>query len=67
MKTRKADPQCMRVLREAILSAATMLQDVPEGKLPDEDTFDYIDSDVRAAFSVLEDIWDLINKSGSRP
>lgn len=64
---KKPEPQCMHVLREAILSAATMLQEIPEGKLPDEDTFDYIESDVRAAFSVLDDIQDLINRSGSRP
>lgn len=47
-------------LRKAILSAASLLQEVPEGQLPDEDTLDFLDTDVRAALSALEDIQDSV-------
>lgn len=45
-------------LRKAIMSAASLVQEIREGELPDADTLDFLDSDVRAALSALEDIQD---------
>jgi hypothetical protein len=53
---KKKDMNHMERLRKAIMSAASLIQEVPEGTVPDEDTLDFIDSDLRAALSALEDI-----------
>lgn len=47
-------------LRKAILSAASFLQEIPVGEPPAEDTFDFLDADVRAALSALEEIQDAL-------
>jgi len=54
----KTDLENVTRLRKAIMSAATLLQEVPEGELPDADTLDFIDSDLRAAHAALAAIED---------
>lgn len=43
-------------LRKAVMSAATLMQDVPVGEVPDEDLLDFVESDLRVALGLIEDI-----------
>lgn len=38
------------------MSAATLMQDVPVGEVPDEDLLDFVESDLRVALGLIEDI-----------
>lgn len=46
----------MERLRKAIMSAASLLQEVPIDELPGEDTLDYITTDLRIAQAAVEDL-----------
>jgi hypothetical protein len=60
--TPSKDNEHVARLRKAILSAASLLQEVPDGELPAEDTLDFLESDIAAAQSALEDIQDCMPK-----
>ena len=45
-------------LRKAVMSAATLMQDVPVGEVPDEDILDFVESDLRIALGLIEDLQD---------
>jgi hypothetical protein len=51
-------------LRKAIFSAATLIQDLPENDTPNEDTIDFIESDIQTALSALEDLAVVIGEGG---